>query len=186
MFTLLFGFIIYILTLAYRCGPMLSLDSIVSLDISVSRVCFIMLLLTSFGLVITLSSTKSPRSTFLWLHWFMFTALVFVFFFKNSVVYFACCEISLVPISLIILGWGYQPERSSAFMYMFIYTFFSALPLLLILLIIGVTEARWNVFQFNFISTVQPTTIDSMFKLILVVSTVAAFLVKFPLYGVHL
>ena len=72
----------------------------------------------------------------------MFAALVFIFLFKNSVLYFAFAEIRLIPISLIILGWGYQPERSLAFIYMFIYTFCSALPLLLVLLIIGVTEAR--------------------------------------------
>lgn len=186
MFTLLFSLIVYTLTLAYGCGPILSLDSVVSLDISISGVCFIILLLTSFVIVVTLSSTKSPRSTFLWLHWFMFAALVFIFLFKNSVLYFAFAEIRLIPISLIILGWGYQPERSLAFIYMFIYTFCSALPLLLVLLIIGVTEARWNVFQFNFVSAAQPATISSVFKLMLVFSTVAAFLVKFPMYRVHL
>ena len=65
MFTLLFSLIVYILTLIYGCGPILSLDSVVSLDISISGVCFIILLLTSFVIVVTLSSTKSPRSTFL-------------------------------------------------------------------------------------------------------------------------
>jgi hypothetical protein len=46
----------------------------------------------------------------------------------------------LLPISLIILGWGYQPERSSAFVYMFLFTVRAALPLLLILLGLGASE----------------------------------------------
>lgn len=39
-------------------------------------------------------------------------------------------ELSLVPILLIIMGWGYQPERLQAGLYMMLYTLFGSIPLL--------------------------------------------------------
>lgn len=41
---------------------------------------------------------------------------------------------------MIVLGWGYQPERSLAFIYIFLYTFFGALPLLIVLLQAGAID----------------------------------------------
>lgn len=185
-FTLLFRAVIYTAILTYAHSVIFSLELIIALDISVSLVCFIILMLTNFVIRITLRSTNSPRSAFLWSHWFIWTALLLVFFFKRTLLYFVFCEIRLIPISLIILGWGYQPERSLAFMYIFMYTFCSAIPLLLILLTIGVTEAGWNLFQFNFFISLRPINLWSLYRSILIFLTMSAFLVKFPIYGVHL
>ena len=42
-------------------------------------------------------------------------------------------EASLIPTLMLVLGWGYQPERLQAGLYMMIYTVAASLPLLLII-----------------------------------------------------
>ena len=41
-------------------------------------------------------------------------AVLFFFFFKNLFLIYIVFEISVIPIFIIILGSGYQPERGSA------------------------------------------------------------------------
>ena len=43
-------------------------------------------------------------------------------------------EASLIPTLLLILGWGYQPERLQAGICMIIYTVGASLPLLLVII----------------------------------------------------
>jgi len=45
-------------------------------------------------------------------------------------------EASLIPTLLIIVGWGYQPERIQAGVYFIFYTIVASLPLLVVLLFI--------------------------------------------------
>lgn len=56
--------------------------------------------------------------------------LFFRFFSLNSLIFYLFFELSLVPILLIIMGWGYQPERLQAGLYMMLYTLFGSIPLL--------------------------------------------------------
>jgi len=52
----------------------------------------------------------------------------------NNIFYFYILfETSLIPTLIIILGWGYQPERLQAGIYLIIYTIRASLPLLLVL-----------------------------------------------------
>lgn len=48
----------------------------------------------------------------------------------NTLVFYMFFELSLIPILLIIMGWGYQPERLQAGLYMMLYTLFGSIPLL--------------------------------------------------------
>ena len=60
--------------------------------------------------------------------------LLLVFYVKDAILFYSIFEFSLIPISLIILGWGYQPERLQATVYMLIYTIVASMPLLLVIL----------------------------------------------------
>ena len=40
-------------------------------------------------------------------------------------------EASLIPVTVIVMGWGYQPERLQAGFYLVVYTVGASLPLLL-------------------------------------------------------
>lgn len=46
-------------------------------------------------------------------------------------------ELSLVPIFLIVLGWGYQIERVAAAKAIMLYTMAGSLPLLLVIIFAG-------------------------------------------------
>lgn len=61
---------------------------------------------------------------------FLILCLFFRFFSLNSLVFYLFFELSLIPILLIIIGWGYQPERLQAGLYMMLYTLFGSIPLL--------------------------------------------------------
>ena len=90
-------------------------------------------------------------------------------------------EWSLLPIFLIILGWGYQPERLRASLLLFFYTLFASLPLLLVLL-------YWRQIAFitGFKDAILILTQRGVRFVILRFITILAFVVKFPIYFVHL
>jgi len=51
-------------------------------------------------------------------------------------------EASLIPTLLLILGWGYQPERLQAGIYLIIYTVTASLPLLAGLILLYFTNGH--------------------------------------------
>lgn len=65
---------------------------------------------------------------------FLCLVLFLCFRFRNFFYFFVCFEFSLVPTLVIILGWGYQPERLQAGLYIIMYTVAASLPLLVVLL----------------------------------------------------
>nr|ALO76600.1 NADH deshydrogenase subunit 4 [Coccidula rufa] len=61
----------------------------------------------------------------------MLVSLVMTFSSMNLFMFYLFFELSLIPILVIILGWGYQPERIQAGLYLFFYTLIGSLPLML-------------------------------------------------------
>ena len=58
------------------------------------------------------------------------------FFVSHSLLFlFFTFELSLIPIFIIIIGWGYQTERLVAGKALFLYTALGSIPLLVIILI---------------------------------------------------
>lgn len=86
-------------------------------------------------------------------------------------------EASLIPTLLLIIGWGYQPERIQAGIYLLFYTLFGSLPLL-----IGI------IYIFNDLNTITIYFLKffNMNMYLLYISIIFAFLVKIPIYFVHL
>lgn len=105
----------------------------------------------------------------------MLIILIFCFSFVNFIFFFIAFEGVLFPIIIIIFVWGYQPERLQAGIYMLFYTLFGSLPLLVYLLgrdcslnfiyLFNGEGERWGVLLFF---------------------VVFAFLVKVPIYILHL
>jgi len=87
-------------------------------------------------------------------------------------------EASLIPIFFIILGWGYQPERLIASLYLFFFTLTSSLPLLLSLFFLWHNFFRLNIRFFRKTSPTPPLWVS--------LCLIVAFLVKFPIYFFHL
>nr|ASY98075.1 NADH dehydrogenase subunit 4 [Brunneria borealis] len=93
--------------------------------------------------------------------------LSFYFFFEGS----------LVPTLFLIFGWGYQPERLQAGIYLLFYTLFASLPLLL-----GVMFLYKKLCFIDFTLFYK----ENLVSFYLYLSMILAFLVKMPMYLVHL
>nr|WNH42421.1 NADH dehydrogenase subunit 4 [Neoperla benti] len=95
----------------------------------------------------------------------------------NLFLFYLFFESSLIPTLFLILGWGYQPERLQAGVYLLFYTLLASLPLL-----VGVFY--WGDYQ-N--SLLFPFCCQVSFSHVLIyLSLILAFLVKMPMFLVHL
>nr|QQQ88563.1 NADH dehydrogenase subunit 4 [Hyalella tiwanaku] len=128
-----------------------------------------------------ISSTDNVNSSkkskfYLFIMVCMLISLSFTFTISNMATFYLLFETCLIPILIIILGWGYQPERMQAGVYLLFYTIFGSLPLLIIIL----QAIKLSGSGYMFFTPFFLTGTMSAFCLF------AAFLVKFPMYGVHL
>lgn len=109
--------------------------------------------------------------------------IVIVFFITdNFIVFYVAFELSLLPTLILIIKWGYQPERLQARLYFVIYTVCASLPLLLIIIKIKT--------QFKSVSIEIIYPITEMFhtpnSFAFYIALLLAMLVKVPIWGVHL
>nr|ADD83037.1 NADH dehydrogenase subunit 4 [Habrophlebiodes zijinensis] len=104
--------------------------------------------------------------------------LVLTFSSMNLFMFYLYFESSLIPTFLLILGWGYQPERLQAGLYLLFYTLGASLPLL-----VGIFYVK-NMSGTMFIPVVKNYIMCS--EVLLYMVMVLAFLVKMPMFLVHL
>jgi len=95
-------------------------------------------------------------------------------------IFYICFEGSLIPTLLLILGWGYQPERLQAGVYILFYTLFASLPLLVSIILIYYS---WGS---RIISLSSNRTRYFGVDYVWYICTVLAFIVKLPLFLIHL
>nr|QJF46881.1 NADH dehydrogenase subunit 4 [Marasmia exigua] len=108
---------------------------------------------------------------------FLLIMLYLTFSVMNLFLFYLFFEGSLIPTLLLIIGWGYQPERIQAGMYLLFYTLFVSLPLLLGIFYIFNEMNYMMIYFLKFFN----------FELyLLYFSMIMAFLVKMPMYFVHL
>nr|WFP43287.1 NADH dehydrogenase subunit 4 [Hemigyrus spinosus spinosus] len=114
---------------------------------------------------------------FLMLVIFLLIMLVCAFMSLSYFSFYLFFEGSLVPTLFLILGWGYQPERLQAGVYLMFYTLFASLPLLIGLFYI------YNINGSLFMN--MKVSFDLM-GLFIYMCLILAFLVKMPMFLVHL
>lgn len=102
--------------------------------------------------------------------------LILTFRVNNLLLFYLFFERRLIPILILILGWGYQPERIQAGIYLLFYTLLASLPLL-----IGIFYLRLNLKLLNFFLIKFRINFHFLYLCI-----VLAFLVKIPIFLVHL
>nr|YP_010890206.1 NADH dehydrogenase subunit 4 [Celaenorrhinus consanguineus]WJJ70297.1 NADH dehydrogenase subunit 4 [Celaenorrhinus consanguineus] len=108
---------------------------------------------------------------------FLMIMLYLTFSMMNLFMFYMFFEGSLIPTLMLIIGWGYQPERIQAGLYLLFYTLFVSLPLLMGIFYIF---NEMNCIMIYFMKFYD-------FNLyILYFSMILAFLVKMPMYFVHL
>lgn len=107
--------------------------------------------------------------------------LIISFSSSSIIIFYIAFEASLIPTIILIILWGYQPERIQASLYLIIYTITASLPLLIIILKIYYSSKHLNITIPE--QLLIPT--DSISWLIWII-IITAFLVKLPLFSVHL
>nr|UYB78465.1 NADH dehydrogenase subunit 4 [Alectorobius mimon] len=101
--------------------------------------------------------------------------LSFCFLVMNLLGFYLLFESVLIPIIMMIVGWGGQPERLQAGIYMLFYTLVGSLPLLIFLL--GISGS---------ISIFYMGWLDFNLSMYMFFLGILGFLVKMPMYIVHL
>nr|QGZ10019.1 NADH dehydrogenase subunit 4 [Eisenia nordenskioldi nordenskioldi] len=100
----------------------------------------------------------------------------------NLFMFYVWFEASLIPTMILIMTWGYQPERAQASMYLMIYTVAASLPMLMALCKIFIASKTAMMPMFMSIHFPSDYTSLSLAWLI----TIGGFLVKLPMFTVHL
>lgn len=108
---------------------------------------------------------------------FLLFILFLTFSSVNLFIFYVFFERRLIPTLLLILGWGYQPERLQAGLYLLFYTLLASLPLLISIFYVWGIKLTINYFLL---------TNYSFCSFFFYLSMIFAFLVKIPMFLVHL
>nr|AUJ21410.1 NADH dehydrogenase subunit 4 [Chaetopleura apiculata] len=108
--------------------------------------------------------------------------IILVFIQKNLFMLYIFFESSLIPTLILILIWGYQPERLQAGMYFIIYTVVGALPLLINLLFMY----KINGHSIFLLDMNLPFFNNSWMSNLCWFFLIFAFLIKLPMFSAHL
>nr|AML25934.1 NADH dehydrogenase subunit 4 [Staphylinidae sp. BMNH 1274219] len=117
------------------------------------------------------------KNLFLMMINILMLVLVLTFSVMNLFLFYLFFEASLIFTLLLILGWGYQPERIQASMYLLFYTLMGSLPMLVGIFYI---YSKNNILDFYLLKML------SFNNIYLYLSFNIVFLVKFPMYMFHL
>nr|AWB97973.1 NADH dehydrogenase subunit 4 [Anopheles aff. konderi B PGF-2018] len=118
------------------------------------------------------------KNLFIFMVLFLLMMLVLTFSSMSMFMFYLFFEASLIPTLFLILGWGYQPERLQAGVYLLFYTLLASLPLLIgIFYILDIN----NTLSFNLLLNFSFLDLNLLY-----LSLIFAFLVKMPMFLVHL
>nr|AAU00472.1 NADH dehydrogenase subunit 4 [Ailurus fulgens] len=109
--------------------------------------------------------------------------LIMTFTATELIMFYILFEATLVPTLIIITRWGSQAERLNAGLYFLFYTLMGSLPLLIALLYIQNDMGTLNFLAIQYLY--QPL-LNSWSNALLWLACMMAFMVKMPLYGLHL
>nr|QBH75473.1 NADH dehydrogenase subunit 4 [Aquila audax]UBQ34072.1 NADH dehydrogenase subunit 4 [Aquila audax] len=109
--------------------------------------------------------------------------LLLAFSATELMLFYITFEATLIPTLILITRWGSQPERLSAGIYLLFYTLISSLPLLVTILYL---HTHIGTLYLTMLKLSHPTLTTSWTDLLLSLALLMAFMVKAPLYGLHL
>nr|UEK24781.1 NADH dehydrogenase subunit 4 [Neoephemera projecta] len=181
----LINFALFIMSLLYMMNyNMLPYMNSLSYYLGLDVISFGLILLSLWICALMIMASQGVNKTFYNVNLFLFMILVLLFLLfltfssLNLFMFYLFFEASLIPILFLIMGWGYQPERIQAGIYLLFYTLFASLPML-----VGIF------YIMNYYGSLyMPLMIDlnMMGNLLLYISLIFAFLVKMPMFLVHL
>nr|YP_009538190.1 NADH dehydrogenase subunit 4 [Indicator maculatus]AYN73681.1 NADH dehydrogenase subunit 4 [Indicator maculatus] len=110
--------------------------------------------------------------------------IILAFSTTELMLFYISFEATLIPTLILITRWGNQPERLSAGIYLLLYTLISSLPLLITILHLHTQTGTLSLplLKLSYSSPLLNSWTSPLTSLALLL----AFMVKAPLYGVHL
>jgi len=124
--------------------------------------------------------TKQLNKLFLLINVILLTTLFLCFSSISITWFYIWFEASLIPTLMIILIWGYQPERLQAGIYLIIYTIIASLPILLTFIL--TTTSSTNKIYIESIITIPYYINTTLFRVFIILG----FLAKLPIFSIHL
>nr|ACI31605.1 NADH dehydrogenase subunit 4 [Icterus bullockii] len=110
-------------------------------------------------------------------------SILLAFSASELMLFYIAFEATLIPTLILITRWGSQPERLNAGIYLLFYTLASSLPLLITILHL---QNQIGTLYLPMLKLSHPTLNSSWSGLIASIALLLAFMVKAPLYGLHL
>nr|WCH54219.1 NADH dehydrogenase subunit 4 [Osphya sp. n.] len=126
------GFFLFILQ--YCC---IGIFSLLSFGMGCELVSYLLVLLSIWICILMILASEKVfikqnfSSFFLLVIILLLVSLIVAFSALDLFVFYIFFEVSLVPTLFLILGWGYQPERLQAGVYLLFYTLFASLPMMI-------------------------------------------------------
>nr|WNH21227.1 NADH dehydrogenase subunit 4 [Coris gaimard]WUR42076.1 NADH dehydrogenase subunit 4 [Coris gaimard] len=109
--------------------------------------------------------------------------LILAFSATEVIMFYIMFEATLIPTLFLITRWGNQTERLNAGTYFLFYTLAGSLPLLVALLLLQNTTGSLSMLTLQY---AQPLALSNWADNFWWAACLLAFLVKMPLYGMHL
>nr|UFK32301.1 NADH dehydrogenase subunit 4 [Sitta magna] len=110
-------------------------------------------------------------------------SILIAFSASELMLFYIAFEATLIPTLILITRWGSQPERLNAGIYLLFYTLASSLPLLIIILNL---HNQIGTLYLPALKLSHPPVASSWSGLASSLALMMAFMVKAPLYGLHL
>ena len=109
--------------------------------------------------------------------------LILTFSTNNILSFYILFEASALPTIILIIIWGYQPERLQARFYLILYTILRSLPLLIIIISILKSNNSLSINEQFFNLTISSSP---HINILITICIMSAFLVKLPIYFLHI
>nr|YP_009538216.1 NADH dehydrogenase subunit 4 [Megalaima virens]AYN73707.1 NADH dehydrogenase subunit 4 [Megalaima virens] len=110
--------------------------------------------------------------------------IILAFSATELTLFYITFEATLIPTLILITRWGNQPERLSAGIYLLLYTLISSLPLLITILYL---HSQTGTLLLPLLKLTPPPMLTNSWPTsLMTLALLLAFMVKAPLYGLHL
>nr|YP_010615445.1 NADH dehydrogenase subunit 4 [Dodona egeon]WAT94115.1 NADH dehydrogenase subunit 4 [Dodona egeon] len=183
MFWLVQMMLFFMMLLFMNLSMMINNFSNLSYMFGCDMISFGLILLSIWICSLMIMASENLYKTNFYFNFFLLNILLLLlmlfltFSVMNLFMFYLFFEGSLIPTLMLIIGWGYQPERIQAGMYLLFYTLFMSLPLLLGIFYIYIKSDSLMIYLLKFYN---------FNNMLLYISMIMAFLVKMPMYFIHL
>lgn len=182
------GFILILLSLCRLEDLEKFLTSRIIIDTISFRLIYLSFYLVGLIILRSLYVKKLGKNFVLYLYIIggLLISLLMAFSVNNYLLFYFFFEVSLLPTLIMIVGWGYQPERLQAGVYFMLYTLSASLPLLLIIVNFYSVAGSLTINQLEGSIRIVGYRINFTLNFLVSGFLLLAFLVKIPIFLTHL